>query len=125
MSELYSPELLQRAKDVSRVGGLPEATARAEVKNTLCGDRSAVAVHLEGGTLTRVRHVTRGCAVANASAALMAELCEGVSPEEARRLYSEVHSRSIFAPLAEAPSRKRCVTLPWEALMAALSSCVT
>lgn len=120
VSELYSAELLARAKDVSRAGTATRPSGSAVVKNRLCGDQVTVTVRSEGDRIVEVRQVTRGCAVTQASAALMAELVEGATRAQAEEHLQGFHALPIFEPLAAAPSRKRCASLPWEALREAL-----
>ncbi len=75
----------------------------------------------------------RGCEISIASADLMCEAVPGLSVERARTLAGEVETMArsghcdacdgALKPLSavhEFPSRVKCVTLPWRALIAAL-----
>ncbi|MEM6732404.1 MAG: iron-sulfur cluster assembly scaffold protein, partial [Myxococcota bacterium] len=80
-----------------------------------------------------LRFEVRGCAITKASAALMAQLVEGKSVAEAKT-FAEALRETVdrngpdpapetfraFEGIRKVPSRKRCATLPWEALDKAL-----
>jgi len=77
----------------------------------------------------------RGCAISVASADLMTEAVQGLDANAARRLSERFHvlattgvaddpALDTLRPLAgvhEYPSRVKCATLPWHALVAALN----
>lgn len=94
----------------------------------------------------QVAHFERdGCAIARASASLLTTMVPGKTPAEARELAAELQRFLSSRPppgdaeptqtpsfptlgklialqgLRTVPSRRRCGTLPWEALVAALS----
>ncbi|MEM9694996.1 MAG: iron-sulfur cluster assembly scaffold protein [Myxococcota bacterium] len=133
---LYKKRILERSRDRARTGPLEDADGAAIAINSLCGDRITVAVRrTPNGDLDVVRYVARGCAIAKASAAIMAELIEGAAPEIAAHLAEQLenHLRDGTAWGPEVPaelkllgdvhpftSRHRCATLPWEALTEAL-----
>ncbi len=118
-----------------------DATARGD--NPMCGDR--VQVWVKSGpqnTISEIGFEARGCAISIASADLMAETVAGTTKGDARLLFdrfremvrsgvcpdcdSEHGSDEAmerlrpFAGVHEFPSRVKCATLPWHALIAAL-----
>lgn len=110
-----------------------DATARGD--NPMCGDRCQVWVHHDAdGRLDDVAFRGRGCAISVASASLMTGAVHGLTDAQARALAAAVremartgrHDDPALAPLAplagvhEYPSRVKCATLPWHALVAAL-----
>ena len=102
-------------------GPMPDATASAEGVNPLCGDRVRVALKLDGnGTITDARFVANACAICVASASLLTERVRGSSREVAAALSDEDIFRLIEEPVPVA--RRRCATLPLEALRRALAS---
>jgi nitrogen fixation protein NifU and related proteins len=105
--------------------------------NPMCGDRCEVFLRFGAGQqLEEVAFQARGCAISMASADLMAEAVANRTPQEARTLAASFESLvrtgtsssddpalEALKPLsgvAEYPSRIKCATLPWAALLAAL-----
>jgi len=107
----------------------------------MCGDRVQVFVrYAPDGSIAETGFDARGCAISVASADLMAETVQGRSPEQVRTLFGAFREMARtgqcpqcdgaleeplerLQPLAgvhEYPSRVKCATLPWHALMAAL-----
>ena len=85
--------------------------------------------------VARVGHVVRGCLLCEAAAVLIAEQAPELEIEALLRAGGEVGSAlaegspfpwpelEMFAPVHGVKSRRRCVTLPFEALAAALGAC--
>ncbi len=106
----------------------------------MCGDRVQVWVKLDADAVTNVGFEARGCAISIASADLMAETVKGRAKADTRALFQAFREMARtgscpscdaalsepierLAPLAgvhEYPSRVKCATLPWHALIAAL-----
>ena len=130
--KLYSASLLRESKNPSCAGSLPNATHTGVASNPLCGDRIQWTLRIVDETIVDARHHTRGCALCIASASLLAQKLLGrkthrVVPwvESFSDSVSEMLENqedisddvlSIFVGLRRAPSRKTCVTLPWEGL---------
>lgn len=115
-----------------------DATAKGD--NPMCGDRVQVWVRLNGDAINQVGFEARGCAISVASADLMAETVQGRSKADTKALFEAFRDMARtgicpqcdaalagalerLAPLAgvhEYPSRVKCATLPWHALIAAL-----
>jgi nitrogen fixation protein NifU and related proteins len=73
----YNPTLLDHYRNPRNVGDLPEATARVEVTNPVCGDILKLAVRIEDGHITEARFRTQGCPTAIACSSLLTELLLG------------------------------------------------
>ncbi len=116
---------------------LDPADAAAKGDNPMCGDRVEVRLrHGADGTLGEAAFEARGCAISVASADLMVEAVDGVRPEQARALAAgfEAMVRGQGCPdcderlerlrplsgVREHPSRIKCATLPWRALLSAM-----
>lgn len=115
-----------------------DATAKGD--NPMCGDRVQVWVKFDAGNISRVGFEARGCAISVASADLMAETVQGRATADTRALFDAFREMARtgtcpacdaslaepierLAPLSgvhEYPSRVKCATLPWHALIAAL-----
>jgi nitrogen fixation NifU-like protein len=148
LSKLYQETILDHHRAPRNAGRLLDPTHTAEAHNPLCGDRIHVTVRvgeLPGvvGTpgVLEVRCDAQGCALCRASGSLLTELVRNHSLTQVAewlRQFLELASGApdgepapdgvllgAVAPLLEVrkfPSRRRCVSLSWEALRAALGS---
>lgn len=110
---------------------------RGEGHNPLCGDRLTVYVRLQDGIIAEAAFQGFGCAIATASASLMAESVAGRTIAEAEALFERVRATmlapesapiddlgalSALAGVRKFPARAKCATLPWQALFAAVRS---
>lgn len=110
---------------------------RGEGHNPLCGDRLTVYVRLQDGIIAEAAFQGFGCAIATASASLMAESVSGRTIAEAEALFERVRATmlapesapiddlgalSALAGVRKFPARAKCATLPWQALFAAVRS---
>ena len=107
----------------------------------MCGDRVEVFVKFDAdGSIAETGFEARGCAISVASADLMAETVQGRGKADTRALFETFremvrtgtcpeHDTGLDEPLErlaplsgvhEYPSRVKCATLPWHALVAAL-----
>ena len=137
LRDLYQEVILDHGRRPRRGARLEAFDASAKGDNPMCGDRVQVCVqHDADGRVARAGFEARGCAISIASADLMAEVVEGRTDEEIRRLADEFRDMARtgaapegdealerLRPLAgvhEYPSRVKCATLPWHALLAAL-----
>ena len=135
LRDLYQETILDRGRR-PRHGARPAAfDGTAKGDNPMCGDRCQVFVRRDAaGRLADVGFEARGCAISVASADLMAEAVAGLDAGEIRSLAAEFAALArtgqgdgpalaALRPLAgvhEYPSRVKCATLPWHALVAAL-----
>lgn len=94
---------LDHFKAPRNAGDLPDATARVEVENPVCGDRLTVAVRVEGDVLAAVAWRAQGCAGAIAAASAMSELARGRPLADA----AGVDRDAIDAALGGLPALKR------------------
>ena len=141
LRDLYQEVILDHGRKPRYGQRLPEFDASAKGDNPMCGDRVQVFVKYgDGGTIAATGFEARGCAISIASADLMAETVQGRSPEQARRLFTafrelartgscphcdpalgeQLERLEPLSGVHEYPSRVKCATLPWHALIAAL-----
>lgn len=139
--DLYQEVILDRGRRPRNGSRLAAFDVRAKGDNPMCGDRVEVFVARdEAGSVARVGFEARGCAISVASADLMADNVVGLSAADIRELagYFGTLARTgdigsvparfsrlleELRPLGgvhEYPSRVKCATLPWHALVAAL-----
>jgi len=123
VATLYGDVILDRFKHPRYLGELDAPDATYEDVNPLCGDRVRVEVRLHGGNggseIEAVRYRGDACAIALASADLLAEMVEGRSTREAEGVDRDALVGALQAEIR--PSRLRCVTLPLDVFRAALA----
>ena len=118
---LYGGVILERFRHPRRFGELPGADAVHEDVNPLCGDRLRVELRLgTDGEVETVRFQGDACAIATASADLLAEMVEGRSVTDALRLERDVLLAALGAPIRA--SRLPCVSLALAVLRGALGA---
>lgn len=132
---LYPAAILQHSRAPKNQGPLDDATHEARLDNPLCGDRVAVQLRIEGTLIQEARFTGKGCAISLASASMLTEAVSGLAVEEATELAArlltlasgreDVSDLGPLEPLRGVrafPGRRRCATLPWEALQGALKT---
>jgi nitrogen fixation NifU-like protein len=138
--DLYQEVILDHGRKPRHGHRLAAYDVTAKGDNPMCGDRIEVFIRLDGDKIVETGFEARGCAISVASADLMAETVQGRDKNDTRTLFETfrelvrtgtcpVHDAALdeplerLAPLAgvhEYPSRVKCATLPWHALVAAL-----
>lgn len=132
---LYRRELLRLAANATGAGHLPAADATASVHNPACGDRVRVELALEGERIIALAHVTHGCVLTQASAALLAGTAAGRNTASLTALADSVRAflkggpapqgYEVFDGVTGHAGRHICVMLPLEAALKALDSAQT
>ena len=138
LRDLYQEVILQHSRHPAHQRRLDPFDGAAKGDNPMCGDRVEVRVRLDAGRVAETGFEARGCAISVASADLMAQAVAGKTPADVRDLAADfrtmvrsgdcAHCASdmrTLRPLAgvhEYPSRLKCATLPWDALLAALEN---
>ncbi|MGA9865190.1 MAG: SUF system NifU family Fe-S cluster assembly protein [Acetobacteraceae bacterium] len=138
LRDLYQETILDHGRNPRHGHRLAAFDATARGDNPMCGDRVQVFVkYAPDGAIAETGFEARGCAISVASADLMAEVVAGRTPGDTRALFAafrdlartgtcpdcEDAALERLQPLAgvhEYPSRVKCATLPWHALLAAL-----
>jgi nitrogen fixation NifU-like protein len=135
--DLYQDVILDRARNPRHMRKLDPFDAAAHGDNPMCGDQVEVRIRrTPDARVAEAAFEARGCAISLASADLMAEAVRGLPDAEIRVLASDFRDlaqsgdTSSAAPaiemlrplsgVSEYPSRVKCATLPWSALIAAL-----
>jgi nitrogen fixation protein NifU and related proteins len=130
---LYHDRIVALAKSRAGAGRLEAPTATARRDNPLCGDRVTMDVHLDDhGRMAELAHQVRGCALCQAAAVALAARARGRPTSDVAVLRAEIDAVlagtaagegdfAAFAPVRQYRARHDCVTLPFEALQAALA----
>ena len=142
LAKLYQEIILAHHRAPHHFGPLPAATHRAKLSNPLCGDEVTISAVVDGGVVSVCHFLGHGCALCRASASLLTDAIQGQNRHAIEQL-----SKLVFAFLQDSadserddqaradlgdlvalsgvreyPSRRRCATLPWEALHKALQA---
>jgi nitrogen fixation NifU-like protein len=141
LRDLYQEVILDHGRRPRHAHRLEAFDATAKGDNPMCGDRVQVWVKYgPDKTIADTGFEARGCAISVASADLMAETVKGRGQSDARALFAAFREMARTGtcpacepPLADAlerlaplsgvheyPSRVKCATLPWHALIAAI-----
>ena len=131
LDDLYRELILDHYRHPRNRGHLERKTAGAEGYNPVCGDEIAVDVELDGGRITNVGFVGRGCSISQASGSMMTDAVKGLTKDEAIRLAetfkrlmtnpedavpAELGDLEAFQGVAKFPVRVKCATLAWHVL---------
>ncbi|MBV8096476.1 MAG: SUF system NifU family Fe-S cluster assembly protein [Acetobacteraceae bacterium] len=137
LRDLYQEVILDHGRRPRHAHRLECFDASARGDNPMCGDRIQIWVKYgDRGEVAKTGFEARGCAISVASADLMAETVHGHTPAEIHQMFEQFRSLAQtgecpgcgeemerLMPLSgvhEFPSRVKCATLPWHALIAAL-----
>jgi nitrogen fixation NifU-like protein len=135
MDSLYREVVLDHHRHPrgSKVLAQPDREVRGQ--NPSCGDDVLLQLELDGERIVRVGVHSHGCAISTASGSMLAEIVEGLTLSEARRLadafkqllQSEEAPAEIDLGDLEAlvgvrrfPVRIKCALLPWVTLLDAI-----
>jgi nitrogen fixation protein NifU and related proteins len=117
----YGSTIAEHFRRPRNYGALPNANASAEGVNPLCGDRVRVALLLDGAVcITDARFTANACAICVAAASLLTERLRGMTSDDASQLSDDDALALVGAGVPAA--RRRCATLPLEAVRRALAS---
>jgi nitrogen fixation NifU-like protein len=113
--------ILERFRHPRHFGELSGADAVHEDVNPLCGDRLRVELRFGADReVEAIRFQGDACAIATASADLLAEMVEGHPASDALRLERDALVTALGAPIRA--SRLGCVSLPLAVLRGALGA---
>ena len=79
---MFSDAVLDHFRNPRNAGELPNANAKVEVSNPVCGDVLQLAVRVETGRIVQARFLCRGCTTSIACASLLTEQLRGKTPSE-------------------------------------------
>ena len=83
LDELYTKRLLAVTANISHIGELADAQARATAVSKLCGSEISVDLSLDqNGHIGAFAQRLSACALGQTSAAIVAQHIEGTSPQE-------------------------------------------
>jgi nitrogen fixation protein NifU and related proteins len=95
ISEVFSDTVLDHFRNPRNAGELPNADARVEVSNPVCGDVLHLAVRVNDGRVTEARFLCRGCTTSIACASLLTEHLQNKTQTEMGAINAEWLSQAL------------------------------
>jgi nitrogen fixation NifU-like protein len=137
LKDLYQQMIMDHNKNPRNFRAIPDATAKVEGFNPLCGDHIHVYLKMNRDTIEDISFEGSGCAISKAAASMMTSALKGKSRAEAKTLFEEVHAMlsrdigesvqteklgklAVFAGVSEFPARVKCATLAWHTMLEGL-----
>lgn len=133
MEQLYQERILALAKAIRGVAEIESPTHRASVSNPTCGDRVDVSLLVSDGVVDAASTHVRGCALCEAGAGLLVSLAPGLAAADIEtqrdvlKAWLEGKDRDDlpagmqdFQPVRAIRNRHKCVSLAYDACVAAL-----
>jgi nitrogen fixation NifU-like protein len=132
---LYDDSILRLADTRSHQGIMENPDREAAATTALCGDRVSIQLKMDGRTIERLLYQVRGCLLCRASCADLARVAAGLDRarlQDLRDILQRFLKLSadepmvpphlhVFESVRAHRSRHRCVLLPYEAALKALS----
>ena len=113
----YSERFKDHIANPRNAGELADADAVSEQTNPACGDRLRLSLRVRAGHIEAARFLAYGCAPTLACGSALAEMLEGLTPEEA----AHITRADITKAAGGLPARKgHAAALAAETLVAAL-----
>lgn len=137
LKQLYTDLILEYNKDKTNKRKISSPTVHEHGHNPSCGDDIDIEAKVENGVITDLAYTGTGCAISQASTAMMAELLQGRTVEEGFRLcrlfldmirgkvtddsqLEELEAAITLKDISQMPVRVKCATLGWHTLEMAL-----
>lgn len=137
LKQLYTDLILEYNRDKTNKRKIESPTVREHGHNPSCGDDIDIEAKVENGIITDLAYTGSGCAISQASTAMMAELLQGRTVEEGLRLcrlfldmirgkvtddskLEELEAAITLKDISQMPVRVKCATLGWHTLEMAL-----
>jgi len=137
LDKLYTDLILQYNKDTTNKREISCPALSEQGHNASCGDDITLQVKLKNGVIDDMAYTGTGCAISQASTAMMIELLAGRTVEDALRLVhlfrdmilgkvtdekqlEELEAAVALKNISKLPVRVKCAVLGWHTLEVAL-----
>ena len=134
LRDLYQQVILERYKKPRNKGQTNPIDRHQKGHNPSCGDTIEITLHLADDRIQDVKFEGEGCAIAMASADLMADALKGKTAAEALTMVQqfqammkgeaefpqELRKLNVMQGVSQFPVRIKCANLGWHTLKAAL-----
>jgi len=134
MDQLYQDRILALAKAVRGSSQIDGATHHASVSNPTCGDRVDVSLVVSDGVIEAASTQVRGCALCEAGAGLVLNLVPSLTAQQVEAHRDRLKAwlggaddqdlpagMEDFQPVRAIRNRHKCVSLAYDACVAALN----
>jgi len=118
---MFSKTLLDHFQNPRNAGELPNATAKIEASNPVCGDVLRLAAIVEDGMVREVRFLCRGCTASIPCASLLTERMKDKSIQELHAIEAEALSDELGGL---PPAMFHAARLAHDALQKLITACM-
>jgi nitrogen fixation protein NifU and related proteins len=132
LDEIYQEVILDHHKHPRCQGCIDCPDASCALRNPLCGDHIDLRVNVEDQKVSKIMFSGHGCAISQASASMMSDLCSGKTLEQVGNLAAyfrsmmrgeksgeeleELGDAVALEGVKNFSARVKCAMLAWEAL---------
>lgn len=133
LQQLYTDLILEYNRDRTNKRKIENPTLSEHGHNASCGDDITLEVKMDGDVIADIAYTGSGCAISQASTAMMAELLKGRTVYEALRLVhlfldmirgkatdeaqlEELEAAVSLKDISQLPVRVKCAVLGWHTL---------
>lgn len=133
LKQLYTDLILEYNRDKTNKRKMDNPTLREHGHNPSCGDDIDIEIKIKDGIIEDLAYTGSGCAISQASTAMMIELLQGRTVEEAKRLVTlfldmikgketdeskleELEAAYTLKDISKMPVRVKCAVLGWHTL---------
>lgn len=128
LDALYRDVILDHFRSPTHSGELPDAQITVDGANPLCGDELTFYLKLANGRIQQVRFRSKGCAISQASASMLAQQVEGKTIPEVGRIIETMKAMmqgkdpdgsvdlgdlEALSGVRKFPVRVKCAALSW------------
>ena len=106
--------LLDHYRNPHNYGQIEGATEKLIEFNPFCGDTVQITVKIQGGIVSDIKFIGRGCSVSQGSASMLTDRVKGMAVEEIKKINGQDILNMLGLKLG--PSREKCALLSLNAL---------
>ena len=133
LQQLYTDLILEYNQDNSNKRNIDKPTIKEHGHNPSCGDDITIEIKLEGNKIADLAYTGSGCAISQASTAMMIEIMQGRDKDEVMHLVElfldmirgkelsekqkeELEAAISFKDISKMPARVKCAVLGWHTI---------
>ena len=132
--QLYQQLILHHNKNPKNFRKLEPCSHHAEGYNPLCGDHFSVYLNIDNNSI--IKEITfhgSGCAISKSSASIMTDIIKGKTVAQAKKIFTVAQGMftgqsskdetltlkklEIFSNISRYPTRIKCASLAWHAML--------
>lgn len=133
LQQLYTDLILEYNQDNSNKRNIDKPTIKEHGHNPSCGDDITIEIKLEGNKIADLAYTGSGCAISQASTAMMIEIMQGRDKDEVMHLVElfldmirgkelsekqkeELEAAISLKDISKMPARVKCAVLGWHTI---------